>query len=400
VLILEKGTYPGSKSITGGRLYLNQIRSLEPELWKDDDVPLERFVDRERITFMKKDAAVTLELTNQEFSKKPGHSCTLLRSRFDQWLATKAEEKGALIINKTKAEALRRQDGGVVVKAGGDEVGAKIAIVAEGSNHPIATELGMCKAPEPHNFATGVKEVIELPEEKINERFNLEPGMGAAQLFVGDATKGLKGGGFLYTNKDSLSIGIVVGLDAAMEAGIETHRLFDDFKAHSTVASLVRGGRTVEYSAHTIPEGGYHNISRLFDDNILIAGDAAGFALNMGFTVRGMDFAMASGHYAARTAEKALSKGSVSKDALAEYESMLKESFVLKDLQNYRNMNRFLDNPRLYTEYPSRICNAFQDVMRFGTEPKKGLKEFALDEVKDMKITNIIGDIWSALRWL
>lgn len=361
---------------------------------------MERYVDRERITFMKRDAAVTLELSNQEFSKKPGHSCTLLRAKFDQWLAAKAEERGAMIVTKTKADDISIKEGGVAVKAGGDEVAAKLTIIAEGSNHPIATKLGLCKAPEPHNFATGIKEVIELPEETINERFTLEPGMGTAQLFVGEATKGMKGGGFLYTNKDSLSIGIVVGVDAAMESKLETHKLFDSFKAHSAVAPLVKAGKTVEYSAHTIPEGGYHNISRLFDDNILIAGDAAGFALNMGFTVRGMDFAIASGHYAARAADNALKKGSTSKSALAQYESMLKESFVLKDLQNYKNMNRFLDNPRLYTEYPSRICNAFQDIMRFGTEPKKGLKEFALDEVKDMKITNVISDIWSALRWL
>jgi len=400
VLVIERGTYPGSKSMTGGRLYLNQVRALMPELWNAPDAPFERYVGKERITLMKEDAAVSFELSSENFKRKPEHSCTVLRAKLDQWLAAKAEERGALIVTKTKADEITRKQGGLAVKAGDDEVFANIAVLAEGSNNLITKKLGLCEKPEPRNYATGVKEVIELPEHTINERFNLEEGEGTAQLFIGASTKGMKGGGFLYTNKESLSLGIVVGVDAAMAGNIETHKMFEDFKAHTSVNPLIRGGKSVEYSAHSIPEGGYHNISKLCADNILVAGDAAGFALNMGFTVRGMDLAVASGYYAALVANRAIQKGDFSRSALAQYEITLRESFVLKDMYNYRKMNKFLDNPRLYNEYPYRICSAFENLMKFGKEPKKGVRDILCDEMKDIGLMKILKDMWGAFKWL
>jgi electron transfer flavoprotein-quinone oxidoreductase len=398
-LVIEKGTYPGSKSITGGRLYLRQIRSLMPDLWNAGDAPFERLVTNEILTFMKDDASVNLELSSDGFKKSP-QSCTILRSTFDQWLAAKAEEHGALIVTKTKADEIIRKQNGIVVKAGGDEVPAKMVILAEGSNRRMATKLGLCAAPEARNYATGIKEVIELPEETINERFNLEPGEGTAQLFLGAATKGMKGGGFLYTNKKSISLGVVVAIDAAMASKIETHKLFDDFKAHSSVKKLVRGGKTVEYSAHTIPEGGYYDISRLYDNNILATGDAAGFAMNMAYTVRGMDTAIASGHYAGLAAIKALNTNNFSRESLKQYETALRNSFIFKDMYNYRNMIKFMDNPRIYSEYPNMICDAFERLMRFDNAPKEGLKDFMWDELRKLKCWNTIKDAWSAFRWL
>ncbi len=191
-----------------------------------------------------------------------------------------------------------------------------------------------------------------------------------------------------------------MGIDAVMEGKIETHKMFDDFKIHRAVAPLIKGGKSVEYSAHTIPEGGFYNLSRLYDDNVLVAGDAAGFALNMGFTVRGMDLAIASGHHAARAAISAIGKNDFSKNSMARYETMLEGSPVLKDIKNYRNMGKFLDNPRIYDEYPKRICSAFENLMRFDREPKKGVKDFLWDEFRNLKLMNIIKDMWSAFRWL
>jgi electron transfer flavoprotein-quinone oxidoreductase len=397
---LERGTYPGSKSITGGRLYLNNIRKLMPELWGASDAPLERNVSAELITFMKEDAGVSIELSSREFGKKPSHSCTVLRTSLDQWLAANAEEKGALIVTKTKADEILKRKNRVTVKAGDDEVSAKIAILAEGSNNLITTNLKLSKGPQPRNYAVGVKEVIELPEETIDERFNLDKGEGAAQLFIGSATKGLKGGGFLYTNKGSLSLGIVVAIDAAMTGKMEIHRMFDEFKGHQSVSRIIKGGKSVEYSAQTIPEGGFFDISKLRDGNILVTGDAAGLALNMGFTVRGMDLAIASGHYAAIASHRALEKGNLWENALSEYERMVEESFIFRDMHTYRNMNKFLDNHRVYDEYPQAICSAFENIMRFDGRPKKSIRGHMWDEVKNLDKMNFIKDLWGAFRWL
>ena len=148
VLVLERGTYPGSKSITGGRLYLNQVRALEPELWGANDAPFERSVSRERITMMTHDSSVSFELSSGRFRNEPQHSCTVLRSKLDQWLSAKVEEKGALVVAKTKAEGVRREGRSVFVKTGDDEVSVGIAILAGEPQRKV-------KVPEPRRILLG-----------------------------------------------------------------------------------------------------------------------------------------------------------------------------------------------------------------------------------------------------
>jgi electron transfer flavoprotein-quinone oxidoreductase len=192
----------------------------------------------------------------------------------------------------------------------------------------------------------------------------------------------------------------VVAIDAAMTGKIEIHRIFDEFKRHQSVSRIIKGGKSVEYSAQTIPEGGFFDMSKLRDGNILVAGDAAGLALNMGLTVRGMDLAIASGHYAALASHRALQKGNIQEDALSQYEKMVEKSFIFRDMHTYRNMNRFLDNPRVYAEYPQAICSAFENMMRFDSGPKKSIRRQIWEEVKDLDKMNFIKDLWGAFRWL
>ena len=65
--------------------------------------------------------------------------------------------------------------------------------------------------------ALGLKEIIELPEDRIQDRFGVREGEGATQLFFGSITQGMTGGGFLYTNQNSLSLGLVVGIHDLMQ---------------------------------------------------------------------------------------------------------------------------------------------------------------------------------------
>ena len=138
---------------------------------------------------------------------------------------------------------------------------------------------------------------------------------------MGEVTKGKFGGGFLYTNKESISLGIVVGIHDLMEGApaIQAPVLLDEFKQRPEIARLIKGGETVEYSAHVIPEGGLKALTKLYGEGILVAGDAAGFSLNIGVTVRGMEYAMASG--IPRRLFRPRPKTSVPQ--LASYESML-----------------------------------------------------------------------------
>ena len=320
VLVLERGDYPGAKNVTGGRLYVNPIRELFPELWKK--APMERGIAYEEVCIMDKERSITIRYDGSELRSEPYQSYSVLRGKFDKWFAKQAERKGAMIVNKSRVDDLVIENGQVKgVMAGGEELRANVVIACDGVLSFIAQKAGLGKPAESKNFAVGFKEIIEMDREIIENRFNLEGDEGAARLFMGDVTAGKFGGGFLYTNKESLSLGIVVGIDALNEGASEkAPELLDRFKQRAEIATLIKDGQTVEYSAHVIPEGGLKSMGTLYGDGILVAGDAAGFSMNIGVTVRGMEYAMASGYYAAQAVLQAKGKNDFSKATLSVYE--------------------------------------------------------------------------------
>jgi len=383
VLVVERGDYPGSKNVTGGRLYMNPIRKYLPDIW--DEAPFERHVAKERLTMLADDASITMELSSDAYDKQPYHSYTLIRPTFDRWLAEKASAEGAAIVSKYKVEQLLHENNKVAgIRAEGEDIGANVVVAADGAMSFIAEQAGLRSKHDPSHFAVGVKETIELPRKTVEDRFNLHGDEGAAQLYFGSVTKGLTGGGFLYTNRGSLSLGIVVGIGPLMENAqhLETFQLMEEFKQRPEVSTLIEGGETVEYSAHTIPEGGIKSIPTLCGEGILVAGDAAGFALSMGIIVRGMDLAIASGVMAAEAIKAAKKRGDYSAQSLAAYRTMLDDSFVMKDLQTFRHVWRVLSNPRLFEKYPRAIGTLLTDLMFIGTDPKPKLSSTALKQIR------------------
>jgi electron transfer flavoprotein-quinone oxidoreductase len=157
------------------------------------------------------------------------------------------------------------------------------------------------------------------------------------------------------------------------EPPVSPHDLLEKFKAKPEIKPLIAGGHPVEYSAHIIPEGGFRALPRLVTDGLVVVGDAAGLALNMGITVRGLDFALASGVMAARALLRARGQADFSAASLAHYEELLQDSFVWKDLHTFRDMPGFLSNPRIRDLYPSVICNLMEELLWIGEEPKEKL---------------------------
>lgn len=207
---------------------------------------------------------------------------------------------------------------------------------------------------------------------------------GAAQLFAGTLTKGIMGGGFLYTNQESLSLGIVVGIHSLnrREPREEIYKFLDEFKQRPEIKNLTRGGETVEYSAHLISEGGIRIKPKVYGDGILVAGDAAGLGLNMLVTVRGMEYAMASGVLAGRTIKMAKEKNDFSASSLAHYEKLLNQSFIMKEMNNYQSTLSILENERLFSKYPRAVSDLFEKVMRVDENPKEGLYKTIWREIK------------------
>jgi len=383
VLVVERGDYPGSKNVTGGRLYMNPVRQYLPEIW--EEAPFERHVTKERLTMLSDDSSLTVELRSDTYDEQPYHSYTLVRPTFDRWLADKASAEGAAVVSKYKVDQLLREGKKIVgIRAEGEDIGANVVVAADGAMSFIAKEAGLRSKHEPERFAVGVKETVELPRKTIEDRFNLRDDEGAAQLYFGSVTKGLTGGGFLYTNRESLSIGIVIGVGSVMAdpRHLETFQLMEEFKQRREVSALIEGGETVEYSAHTIPEGGIESLTTLYDDGILVIGDAAGFALNMGIIVRGMDLAIASGVMAAETIKSAKKRDDYSAGSLTTYESMLNNSFVMKDLRTFRNVWKVLNNPRLFERYPRAINTLLTELMFVGPDAKPKLSSTVLKQFR------------------
>ena len=391
VLVLERGDYPGAKNVTGGRMYVSPIRDLFPDLW--NKAPLERYIAHEEVCIMGKERSLTIRYDGSELNEQPYQSYSILRGKFDKWFAKQAERKGAMIISKSRVDDLIMENGQIKgVISGGEELRANVVIACDGVLSFIAQKAGLRTRAQSKNFAVGFKEIIEIQREVLENRFNLEGDEGAARLFMGDVTAGKFGGGFLYTNKDSLSLGIVVGIDALTEEiPANAPELLDKFKQRPEIAILINGGQTVEYSAHVIPEGGLKAMGKLYGNGILVAGDAAGFSMNIGVTVRGMEYAMASGYYAAQAVIQAKANNDFSSAALSAYEALLNNSFVLTDFRNFKESLDVLEYPPIFDHIPELAGNVMKDLYAVPAGPKDRI-------FPTIKKYMTMGEIWGLVQ--
>lgn len=401
VLLIEKGATPGSKNMFGGRMYSHALNRILPDFW--EEAPVERPVAREIITFLNGGQGVSVNCQDLNWIKPPYHSFTLLRAEFDAWLASKAEEAGAMLACGIRVDDLLFDNGRVIgIRAGEDEMLADVVIAADGVNSIMAQKAGLAKMLSPHQVATGVKQVIKLSPETISQRFGLDGNNGAAQLFAGDCAKGMQGGGFLYTNKSTLSLGLVIKASELQKTKYKISDLIEDFKDNPQVRPLVEGGEIVEYSAHLVPEAGLEMMPQLFGDGILVAGDAAGFVLNLGYIVRGMDLAIASGEAAAKTVMAARKINDFTRQGLSLYEQLLKQDFVFRDLEAYRKGPRFLENHRMFETYPQLATGLASKIFTVdGTSPVHLLGK-VLSQVKESRVglAQLAGDSWKGARVL
>lgn len=389
-LLVERGNFAGAKNMTGGRLYAHSLEELMPGFAKE--APLERVVTHEKLSFLTEKDAVTLEYSTgiaEDFSKR---SYTVLRAKFDQWLCQKAEEAGAQLIPGIRVEELIQEDGVVCgIKAGDEELRARAVILADGANSLLAEKAGLCQRPSPQNLAVGVKEVIEFSSTQMRDRFGCINNEGLAWLFAGSPSQGQLGGGFLYTNESSVSLGLVFGLHGVEHVETPVREMLEKFKNHPAVAPLLDGGKLLEYSAHIVPEGGLGMKPKLAGNGVLIAGDAAGLCINLGYTVRGMDLAIASGRYAAEAVIACHEKGDYSAEALMAYEKLLENSFVLKEMRLYQKLPAALNNERIFTSYPEMASGIMRDLFTVDGIPQS-LRSKLWRGVKGVGPLNLLKD--------
>ena len=399
VLVIERGNSAGSKNMTGGRLYAHSLERIIPGF--ADEAPVERRVTREKISFLTEDSAVTLDYQRQGGATPLSASYTVLRGSFDQWLMEKAEAEGAQFVPGVRVDELLFKDGKVAgVKAGDEVLEGRVVILADGVNSLLGEKAGLVSPVSPHHVAVGVKELIELTPTQMHERFGISGDEGLAWLFAGSPSNGQLGGGFLYTNKTTVSLGLVFGLHGITATDRSVPQMLEDFKNHPFVQPLIAGGELLEYSAHVVPEGGLNMMPEIVGNGVLIAGDAAGLCINAGYTIRGMDLAVASGEAAAKTVIEAKRTGDYSATGLARYRSLLQESFVLHDMHLYKKLPAFLENPRMFTEYPRLVTGIFSDIFTVDGTPERPVWRKLLARGRQVGLLNLMKDGIKGVRAL
>ena len=400
VLLVDRGTDAGAKNMTGGRIYVHSLREVFPDF--EDDAPLERRITCERISLLTDDAATTIEYASPALGAPENASYAVLRGPFDRWLAGQAEKAGAECVFGITVEGLVRDGGRICgIRAGSDEITAEVTILADGANSLLVEEAGLGKRPQPHQMAVSAKETIALPPEVIDDRFRAAPGEGTAWLFAGDSTAGHVGGGFLYTNKDSVSIGLVATLSDLCTSEVPLPTLLERFKHHPAVEPVLRGGKLVEYSGHMVPEGGLAMVPELVADGCLVAGDAAMLCVNLGYQVRGMDYAIASGRMAAESAIEALEAGSTSASALGGYRDRLEQSFVLRDMRAYQRFPEFMEHTtRIFDTYPAMASDMMRSLFVVDGSPVQPLRKKMMEPVRRVGLMTVLGDLRKGMKAL
>ncbi len=401
VLMVERGNYAGAKNMTGGRIYSHSLKEVFPDF--EQEAPLERKITHERIALMDHESAMTIDFTSPELAREGADSYSVLRGPFDQWLAEKAEEAGVEAIYGIPVEELIKDESGRVigVRAGEDEITGQVVILCEGTNSMLAERCLGNPRPKANQMAVGIKETFELPASVIEDRFLTPEGEGAAMLFVGDCTAGHVGGGFMYANKESISLGLVATISTTAEQDMPVYQMMENFKNHPMVAPMIRGAKMVEHSGHMVPEGGYNMIPRYIFDGCLLAGETAGFCMNLGYQVRGMDFAVASGRMAAEAACEAIDKGDTSAAGLASYKTKLEDSFVIKDLQTFQAWPATMEHwDRMFTEYPTMVREIFNGLFAVDGKPQQHLAKRMMPIIKKRGLFSLFKEIRKAVKAL
>jgi electron transfer flavoprotein-quinone oxidoreductase len=386
VVLLERGEFPGAKNIFGGVLYRKMLEDLVPEFWLEKGFPMERQIIEQRIWMMGKDSVVTFGHRNEAY-KQPFNCFTGLRVKFDQWFADKAIQAGAIPVYQTVAtELLREGDRVVGVRTDRDEgdLYADVVVIADGVNSLLGKALGIHKEWRPDEVSLAVKEVIALPKEKIEDRFNVSGDEGVTIEFMGETSLGMAGMGFLYTNKETISLGIGVMVNHLRDKRVKPYALLEAAKQHPMIRKLIQGGEVLEYSGHLIPEGGYRSMPPLSGDGWCVIGDAAQL---VNFVHReGTNLAMTSGRLAGEAIIEAKQKGDYTRQSLHAYDNKIKSSFIEKDLKKYKGMHSLLnehDPALLFDKLPHALNEAAYNMFLVDGVTKKEKQRLAVRLIKE-----------------
>lgn len=392
-LLIERGEFPGSKNVSGGILWGTDLNKLVPNYWEEENGGWERFINHRRLSFMDDQSAFTVDFKSSHYNEQPYSGVAVLRSKFDNWLAGKVQEAidasdfamDSFIATDILVNEVIMENGKAVgIKTGEDEFFADSVIIAEGVNNLLTRQVGLQDKYVPaDHMLTGVKEVIRFDQKVLEDRFQLNGHSGMTNEFLGFASQGVEGGGFLYTNKDTVSIGLVLGLKDLREKKKKPYDILNEFKKHPAVADMIKDGEILEYSAHIVSSGDMKAMPKeIYADGVLVAGEAANLLLNAGKAIQGMDYAMRSGILAAEAIVDAKAKGDYSAATLKSYRTALEASYVMKDLRTFQDAVHVLHSPQMFENVPNLICDFGRQFFTIKNEPTPKSKDMIKGAIK------------------
>jgi electron transfer flavoprotein-quinone oxidoreductase len=400
VLLVERTKVPGEGNVSGGVLYGDftkgyGLMDLLPDF--ESEAPLERKVLSHEVDILSapdgrsgsyrqyrldgNSILARLGLFTVEI--QTGHNYTVTRSEFDRWFAEKAAAAGAELMAETTVSALLTdasggeragEDGGdhepavLGVKTSRGEIRCKLVIDSAGVTSGLVEAAGLREQLVPRQLYHAVKHVFRLSREEVDKRFKLREGEGRAINCFGDFMLGVSGSAFVYTNRETVSVGIVASVDSMVRAFTEHFDkvgtladVLESFESHPYAAELLKGGELLEFSAHNIPRGHTAMLKKPYASGYLATGDALGGFIKIGPLFDGMRRAIASGIMAAEAYLLASESGSFRASNLSRYKDMLaplyedvnrsgRESFFSESGFAYSTLPRILFSSSLFSK--------------------------------------------------
>ena len=349
IAVLEKAREAGAHILSGAVLDPSTLRDLIPD-FEAKGAPLATPVQFDHVYFLTERSKIRFPIVPPPLRNHGNYIISL--SAFVKWLAEQVEGEGIdfftgfagqdVLMDGMRVVGVRTGDRGIgkhgehkATFEPGVDIHAKVTIFCDGVRgnltKTLIARLGLGKDREPEQFAVGVKELWEIPRDRIAP--------GTVIHTMGYPLKHDEfGGAFIYALPDGrLSLGLVTGLDYA-DPLFDPHIAFNRLKLHPLVAALIDGGTLVRYGAKALPEGGWNTIPRTYMDGGLIAGDAGGFMNSM--RLKGIHLAMRSGMLAAETAFEAIRTGDTSEAGLKRYQERIDASPIRAELYPVRNVHQ------------------------------------------------------------
>ncbi len=349
ILLIDKGSYTGAHALSGAVMDPKGIAELIPD-FKEKNAPLEAEVSSDAMHYLSENGSSKLPFVPPSLHNTGKYVISL--NKFTAWMAEQVEALGVdiyaglagydLIVEDNKVTGVQTVDMGLDKEGNqrsnfepGSIIQAKVTILCEGV-HGSLTRHAFEKIPEllkdvvPQSYLTGVKEVWEVPDGRI------QPGE-VIHLFGYPQPSNEYGGGWIYGMTDNkVSVGFTVGLNSPNPQN-DPHNKFQLYKNHPLVKKILEGGTMLHYGAKTIPDNGYYSIPKLYHNGLMLCGDSAGM-LNP-LKLKGVHLAIKSGIMAAETAIEAIKADDFSEKTLSNYKTKFDNSWAKTELYESRNFH-------------------------------------------------------------